>query len=143
MAEASDEIDRNSEVAMNFPASTHDSTALEPLQGEMIVNFQGDAAENSPAGLTAHEMRRAGLTSEAIFWEKVAAREAKARKARLASLQVPPYYHVGGEGAEPTRDRKRAFGDGNELSSRSSFSDDSSLNWARRWWRKRQAHCGG
>jgi hypothetical protein len=32
LAEASDEIDRNSEVTMNFPASTQVSTALEPLQ---------------------------------------------------------------------------------------------------------------
>ncbi len=38
-AEASDEIDRISEVTMNFPASTQESTALGPLQGEMIDNF--------------------------------------------------------------------------------------------------------
>jgi hypothetical protein len=30
-AEASDTIDRNLEIAMNFPASTQDSTSLEPL----------------------------------------------------------------------------------------------------------------
>ncbi len=42
-AEASDEIDRNSEVTMNFPAMTQDSTALEPLQAEMIDNFQSYA----------------------------------------------------------------------------------------------------
>ncbi len=100
---------------------------MEPLQGEMMIdNFQGDAATNSPVGLTTREMRRAGFTGEAI-WEKVATREAKARKARLASLQVPPsYYRVGGEGAEPHRGRKRAFEDGNEPSSRSFSSDDCS-----------------
>jgi hypothetical protein len=54
----------------------------------------------------------AGLTGEAI-WEKVAAREAKARKARLASLQVPPYYRVEGERAGPQSGKKRAFEDGN------------------------------
>ncbi len=81
MAEASDEIDRNLEVAMNFPASTQDSTALEPLQGEMIDNFHGDAVANSPVGLTVREMRRAGLTSETI-WEKVAAREEGTRSRR-------------------------------------------------------------
>jgi hypothetical protein len=110
---------------MNFPASTQDSIVLEPLQGEMIDNFQGDAAASSPVALTAREMRRAGLTGEAL-WEKVAAREAMASKARLASLQVPPYYRVGGERAGHHRGRKRDFEDGNEPSSRSSSSDDSS-----------------
>jgi hypothetical protein len=110
---------------MNFPASTQDSIVLEPLQGEMIDNFQGDAAASSPVALTVREMRRAGLTGD-VIWEKVVAREAKARKARLASLQVPPYYRVGGERAGPHRGRKRAFEDGNEPSSRSSSSDDSS-----------------
>jgi hypothetical protein len=70
LAEESGEIDRNSEIAMNFPASTQDSIVLEPLQGEMIDNFQGDTAASSPVGLTAREMRRAGLTGEAI-WEKI------------------------------------------------------------------------
>jgi hypothetical protein len=121
VAEASDATDRNSEITMNFPASTQDSTALEPLQGEMNDNFHGDAAANSPVGLTAREMRCAGLTSETI-WEKVAAREERKRKSRFASLQVPPYYHVGGGVAEPPRDRKRAFEDRNEPSSRSSSS---------------------
>jgi hypothetical protein len=124
-AEASDEIDRNSEVAINIPASTQDSTALEPLQGEMIGNFHGDAVARSPEGLSARDMRRAGLTSETI-WEKVAARHERARNSRLASLQVPPYYHVGGEIAEPPRDRKRTFEAGNEPSSRSSPSSASS-----------------
>ncbi len=49
--------------------------------------------------------------------EKAAAREAKARKARLASLQVPPYYCVGGIGAEPNCGRKRTFEGRNEPSS--------------------------
>jgi hypothetical protein len=125
LAEASDEIDRNSEVAMNFPARAQDSTALEPLQGEMIDNFHGDAVARSPEGLSAREMRQAGLTSETI-WEKVAARHKRARNSRLASLQMPPYYHVGGERAEPSRGRKRAFEAGNEPSSRSSSSSASS-----------------
>jgi hypothetical protein len=125
-AEASDEIDRNAGDAMNFPASTQDSTALEPLQGEMIDNFHGDAVAKSPEGLTVREMRRAGLTSETI-WETVAARRKKATGSRPASLQImPPYYHVGGERAEPPRGRKRAFAAGNEPSSRSSPSSVSS-----------------
>jgi hypothetical protein len=127
VAEASDATDRNPEIYKNFPASTQDSAALEPLQGEMNDNFHGDAAANSPGGLTAHELRRAGLTSETI-WEKVAAREERARKSRFASLQVPPiYYHVGGGVAEPPRGRKRASEAGNEPSSRSSSSSESSL----------------
>jgi hypothetical protein len=121
VAEASNATDRNSEITMNFPASTQDSAASEPLQGEMNDNFHGDAAANSPVGLTAREMRRAGLTSETI-WEKVAAREERKRKYRFVSLQVPPYYHVGGGVAEPPRGRKRAFEAGNEPSSRSSSS---------------------
>ncbi len=85
-AEASDKIDRNSEVS---------------LQREMIDNFHGDAVARSPAeGLTVREMRRAGLTSETI-WETVSARHKKAKNSRPASLQMPPYYHVGGERAEP------------------------------------------
>jgi hypothetical protein len=126
VAEASEATDRNIEVVTNFPASTQDSIVLESLQGEMNDNFQSDAAASSPVVLTAREMRRAGLTDEAR-WEKAAAREAKARKARLASLQVPPYYCVGGEGVEPNRGRKRTFeGRNDEPSSRSSSSDDSS-----------------
>ncbi len=125
MAEASEATDRNSEVVMNFPASTQDFIVLEPFQGEMIDNFQGDAAASSPVAVIAREMRRAGLTDEAR-WEKASARETKARKAWLASLQVPPYYRVGGERAGRHRGRKRAFEDGNKPSSRSSSSDDSS-----------------
>ncbi len=53
MAEASNATDRNSENTMNFPAATQDSAALEPLQGEMNDNFNGDAAANSSVGLTA------------------------------------------------------------------------------------------
>jgi hypothetical protein len=125
VAEATEATDRNSEVVLNFPASTQDSIVLEPLQGEMSDNFQSDAAESSSVALTAREMRRAELTDE-VREEKAAAREAKARKARLASLQVPPYYCVGGEGVEPNRGRKRTFEGRNEPSSRSSSSDDSS-----------------
>ncbi len=44
----------------------------------------------------------------------------------LRSLQVPPYYCVGGEGAEPNRGRKRTFEGRNEPSSRSSSSDENS-----------------
>ncbi len=91
----------------------------------MIDKFHGDAEAKSPEGLTVREMRRAGLTSETI-WEKVAAHHERARKARLASLQISPYYHVGGEGAEPPRGRKRAFEAGNEPSSRTSPSSASS-----------------
>jgi hypothetical protein len=113
-AEASDEIDRISEVVMNFPTSKQDSTALEPLLGEMIDNFYGDAVAKLPEGLTVREMRRAGLTSETI-WETVAARrKKKATGSRPASLQMPPYYHVGGERAEPPRGKKRAFAAGDE-----------------------------
>ncbi len=122
-AEASDEIDRNFGDAMNFPASTQDSTALEPLQGEMIDSF--DAVAKSPEDLTVREMRRAGLTSEMI-WETVAARHKKAKSSRPASLQMPPYYHIGGERAEPPRGRKRTFEAGNESSLRSSPSSVSS-----------------
>jgi hypothetical protein len=125
VAEASDATDRNLEITINFPASTQDSAALEPLQGEMNDNFHGDAAADSPVGLTAREMRRAGLTNETI-WEKVAAREERARKSRFAFLQVPLYYHVGGGVAEPPRCRKRAFEAGNEPSSRSSSSSEGS-----------------
>ncbi len=67
-AEASETIDRISEVVNNFPASMQVSTALEPLQGEMTNKFQADAAADSLVGLTVREMRRAGLTSETI-WE--------------------------------------------------------------------------
>ncbi len=90
---------------------------LKPLQGEMSDNSQSDAASSSPVALTAREMRRAGLTDE-VREEKAAAREAKARKATLASLEVPPYYCVGGEGAEPNRGRKRTLEGRNEPSSR-------------------------
>ncbi len=58
---------------------------LEPPQGEMSDNSQSDTASSSPVALIAREMRRAGLTDE-VREEKAAAREAKARKARLASL---------------------------------------------------------
>ncbi len=86
---------------------------------------QSNAASSSPVALLAREMRRAGLTDE-VREEKAAAREAKAMKARLASRQVPPYYCVGDEGAEPNRGRKRTFEGRNEPSSRSSSSDENS-----------------
>jgi hypothetical protein len=105
---SSETIDRISEVVNNFPASMQVSTALEPLQGEMTDNFQGDAAADSPVGLTVREMRRAGLTSETIWGTVAARRKKKATGSRPASLQMPPNYHVGVERAELLRGRKRA-----------------------------------
>jgi hypothetical protein len=125
MANASEATNRNIEIVTNISASTQDFIMLEPLQGEMSDNSQSDAASSSPVALTAREMQRAGLTNE-VREEKAAAREAKAKKARLASLQVPPYYCVAGEEAEPNRGRKRTFEGRNEPSSRSSSSDENS-----------------
>ncbi len=124
--EASETIDRNSEVVDNFPASMQDSTALEPLQGEMIDNFHGNAVAKSPEGLTVREiMRRAGLTSETI-WETVAARRKKSAGSRPAAFPLPLDQRDWGEVAESTGGRKRGFAAGDEANSRSSPSSVSS-----------------
>ncbi len=118
VAEASEATDRNFEVVMNFPASTQDSIVLEPLQGEMIDNFQGDAAASSPVALTAREMRRAGLTDEAR-WEKAAAREAMANEPSSRSSSSDDSSRSSGSTAsQPSRSSLIGLGDGGESARR-------------------------